>query len=103
MTNRPIVASCGSLGEHTGGMPFTFDEDALQKLVRESDGFKQLQDDANERVRAVLREVNGTHAGRPAAEIDAELRRKFEEIGVTPEEPGFTERVTAIARSELTG
>ena len=84
-------------------MPFTFDEHALQKLVRESDGFKHLQDDANKRVRAVLGEVNTTHTGRPAAEVDSELRRKFEEIGVTPEEPGFTETVIAIARGELTG
>lgn len=83
-------------------MPFAFDQDALLKLVRESDGFKQLQEDANERLRAVLREVNETHAGRPAAEVDAELRRQFDEIGVTPEEPGFTETVTAIARGELT-
>ena len=51
----------------------------------------------------MVREVNKTHADRPAAEIDAELRRKFEEIGVTPEVPGFTETVTAIARGELTG
>jgi hypothetical protein len=41
--------------------------------------------------------------GRPAAEIDAELRRKFEASGVTPEEPGFTEPVRAIARGELAG
>jgi predicted ArsR family transcriptional regulator len=84
-------------------MPYTFDEHALLKLVRESDGFKQLQEDANERVRALVREVNETHAGKPVAEVDAELRRKFEESGVTPEEPGFTETVTAIARGELTG
>lgn len=84
-------------------MPFTYDEDALLKLVRKSDGFKKLQDDANERLRAVVREVNKTHAGRTTAEVDAELRRKFEEIGVTPEEPGFTETVTAIARGDLTG
>jgi hypothetical protein len=82
-------------------MPFTFDEDAVLRLARESDSFTQLQDDANERLRAVVREVNETHAGRPAAEVDAELRRKFEEIGLTLDEPGFTETVTAIARGEL--
>lgn len=84
-------------------MPFTFDEDAVQKLVRESDGFKQLQEEASARVGALVREVEATQAGRPAAEVDAELRRKFEAAGVTPEEPGFTEVVTAIARGELAG
>jgi hypothetical protein len=84
-------------------MPFTFDEDALLKAVRESDGFKQPQEAASERVGALVREVEATHAGRPVAEVDAELRRKFEVAGVTPEEPGFTELVTAIARGELAG
>jgi hypothetical protein len=84
-------------------MPFAFDEDALLKAVRDSDGFKQLQEEANERVRALVQEVNATHAGRPTAEVDAELRRRFEASGVTPEEPGFTKAVRAIARGKLSG
>jgi hypothetical protein len=83
-------------------MPFTFDENALQKLVRESEGFRQIEEEANERLHAILRQVNRTYAGKPIAEVDAELRRQFEESGLTPEEPGFTETVTAIARRELT-
>jgi hypothetical protein len=83
-------------------MPFTFDGDALLKIVRESEDLKQLQADATERVRGLVREVTATHAGKPAAEVDAELRRKFADSGMTPEEPGFTEIVAAIARGELT-
>lgn len=84
-------------------MPFSYDQDALLKLVRESDGLKQPAGAPSERVAALVREVDATHAGRSVAEVDAELRRKFEASGVTSEEPGFTEVVTAIARRELIG
>lgn len=84
-------------------MPLRFDHDALMKMVRESEGFKQLQAEANERVRVIAREVNTTHAGRPGDEVDAELRGRFEAAGVEPTEPGFTELVQAISRGELTG
>ena len=99
----PDTASRVSPSEHNGGMPFSYDHDALLKLVRESDGLKQPAGEGSERVAALVREVDATHAGRPAAEVGAELHRKFEVNGVTPEEPGFTEVVTAIARGELTG
>jgi glyceraldehyde-3-phosphate dehydrogenase/erythrose-4-phosphate dehydrogenase len=83
-------------------MPLRFDRDALMKMVHESDGFKQLQDEANERVRAIAREVNATHAGRPVDEVDAELRGRLETAGVSsPTQPGFTQLVQAISRGEL--
>lgn len=75
----------------------------MLKAVRESDAFDQLKEDASARVGALVREVESTHAGMPVADVDAELRRRFEESGVTPEEPGFTEVVTAIASGERTG
>jgi hypothetical protein len=84
-------------------MPLRFDQDALLKMVRESQGFKQLQDEANERVRTIAREVNATHGGRAIDEVDAELRSRFAAAGVSPAEPGFTELVQAISRGEVTG
>jgi hypothetical protein len=84
-------------------MPWRFDQDAFLRMVRESEGFKQLQDETNERIRAIARDVSATHAGRPVEDVDTELRRRFEAAGVSPAEPGFTELVQRIARGEVTG
>ena len=46
------------------------------------------------------RAVHATHAGRPVAEVDAELRRRFAECPIEPLEPAFSELVQAIAAGE---
>jgi predicted ArsR family transcriptional regulator len=79
---------------------FEFDEEALQKVVKESDDFKQIQALANARAQQIVREVNTTHSGRPFAEVDRELRSRFDGEGITPEEPGFTEFVREISDGE---
>jgi hypothetical protein len=81
-------------------MPLNFDDDALVKMVAESDGFKQMQAGVNEKMRAVVREVNDSHAGHPRALVDAHLRQRFREEGFTPEDPAFGEVVDAISDGE---
>jgi hypothetical protein len=83
-------------------MDFNLDADALEKWVRESDGFEQLQEQANEHLRQIIREVGATHAGRPFAEVDAEIRRRFAEDGITPNEENLPKIVRAIVDRELT-
>ncbi len=82
-------------------MPLNFDEEALNDFIQNSDGFKQLQAEANERIRAVVRAVNTTHARRPVDEVDVELRSRFAQAGITPEEPGFSEVIQAISSGEM--
>ena len=61
--------------------------------------------DANQRVKArveeLVRAVHATHVGRPVAEVDDELRRRFAEQAITPQEPAFSEVVRAIALGGL--
>lgn len=83
-------------------MPLNFDEDALKKMLEESDGFKQLQADGNERIRSIVRSVNTSHAGMPVGDVDSAMRAKFAEGGIEPKEPDFTEIVEAISRGEMT-
>lgn len=52
---------------------FSFDEKAFSEWIKESAGFKQMERDANERVRVIVRGVNETHAGSPRNEVDKEL------------------------------
>ncbi len=84
-------------------MPLNFDEDALMRMVHESDGFKAMQERANEHIRDVVRDVNATHSGKSCDDVDAELRAKFTEAGINPTEPGFSNLVRSIADGQLTG
>jgi hypothetical protein len=79
-------------------MPFRFEQVPILKILREDSESKQR---AIDRVVALVYDVHATHAGRPVAEVDAELRRQFVEHGFTPEEPAFSEVVQAIAQSDL--
>ena len=52
-------------------------------------------------MKKLVRAVQATHAGRPVAEVDGELRRRFAAEGITPQEPAFSELVRSIAGGEL--
>jgi hypothetical protein len=52
------------------------------------------------RRKKLARAVHVTHAGRPVAEVDAELRRRFAAHAITPQEPAFSAAVRAIAAGE---
>ena len=67
------------------------------KILRDDRGSEQRPID---RVVELVYAVHTTHAGRPTAEVEAELRRQFVEHGFTPEEPAFSEVVRAIAQSD---
>jgi recombinational DNA repair ATPase RecF len=77
-------------------MPFRFDQALILKILRDDPDTERR---AIDRVVALVYAVHVTHAGRPMAEVDAELRRRFIEDGFTPEEPAFSEVVRAIAHS----
>ncbi|MFL6162708.1 MAG: hypothetical protein ACJ74U_10820 [Jatrophihabitantaceae bacterium] len=47
-----------------------------------------------------MRAVHATHAGRPAAEVNAELRRRFAEQAMEPQEPAFSAAVRAISEGK---
>jgi hypothetical protein len=78
-------------------MPFRFEHGAILKILRDEPNVEPRPID---RVVALVYAVHTTHAGRPVAEVDAELRRQFVEAGFTPEEPAFSEVVQAIAQSD---
>jgi hypothetical protein len=82
-------------------LPLTTDDDALTETVTESAAFKQLQAEINEKKRAVVREVNSTHAGQPRALVYAHLRQRFRDEGFIPDDPAFGEIVDAIAEGGL--
>ena len=72
---------------------------AISKMILREGADSERRAEA--RVEELARAVHATHAGRPAAEVDAELRRRFAEHGLVPQEPAFSEVVRAIAVSEL--
>jgi trimethylamine:corrinoid methyltransferase-like protein len=74
----------------------------LENWIRSTPGFQQLQEDANERVRRLVREVNSALAGEPVNVIDAELRRRFGEAGIIPIEENFATIVQHISDRTLT-
>jgi hypothetical protein len=55
---------------------------------------------ASSTLHTVLCEVNRSHAGHPWALVDAHLRQRFSESGLTPHEPGFSKFVELIARAK---
>jgi hypothetical protein len=78
-------------------MPYKFEEAAVLRILRDEQEFEQR---AMDRLVNLVYDVHATHAGRPVAEVDAELRRQFTEHGFTPEEPAFAQVVRAIAQSD---
>jgi hypothetical protein len=78
-----------------------FDESALEALVRQSPEFQRLEKEINEKMRDEVRAVNATHARQPVAEVDAELRRRFDALNITPSEPNFSEIVQDISDGTL--
>lgn len=77
-------------------MPFRFEQAQILKILRDDSDSEQRAIDL---VVALAYAVHTTHAGRPEAEVAAELRRQFVNHGFTPEEPAFSEVVRAIAQS----
>lgn len=77
-------------------MPFRFEPAQILKILNEDPDSEQRPID---RVVALVYAVHMTHAGRPEAEVAAELWRQFVNHGFTPEEPAFSEVVRAIAQS----
>jgi hypothetical protein len=80
-------------------MPYSFEQAAAfsNMISRDPDSEQR----AKARVEELVRAVHATHAGRPVAEVDAELRRQFAAHAITPQEPAFNEVVRAIALGEL--
>jgi hypothetical protein len=79
------------------GMPYSFEQAAVWSVLHESRDFERR---AKKRVEELVRAVHATHTGRPVAEVDAELRRRFAEHAIRPREPAFGEVVRAIADGE---
>jgi hypothetical protein len=79
-------------------MPYKFEQAAaILKIFRDDPAERR----AKARAKKLVRAVRATHAGRPVAEVEAELRRRFAAQGITPQEPAFSEAVRAIAGEEL--
>lgn len=79
-------------------MPYSFEQiAAISKFLRDGPASERR---ARARAKKLMRAVYATHAGRPAAEVDAELRRRFAEEAITPQEPAFSAAVQAIAAGE---
>jgi len=80
-------------------MAYRFEQAAaISKMILR--GAPDAERPAPVRVEALVRAVHATHAGRPVTEVDAELRRRFAEQALVPQEPAFSEVVRAIAASE---
>jgi hypothetical protein len=52
-------------------------------------------------MQTLLCEVNRSHAGQPWSLVDAHLRQRFVEGGLTPKEPAFSEFVDLIAQGKF--
>ncbi|HJQ00359.1 MAG TPA: hypothetical protein VJ851_02055 [Jatrophihabitans sp.] len=78
-------------------MPYRFEQAAVWSVVRDGPDFEHR---AKERVEGLVRAVHATHAGRPVAEVEAELRRRFADHAITPQEPAFSEVVRAISAGD---
>ncbi|MFB2583204.1 hypothetical protein ACEXQD_18300 [Herbiconiux sp. P15] len=72
-------------------MSFKFDEGA----------WARIQADVNAKAQNVIREVNATHAGRPADEVAEALRVGLREIGAEPTEAGVREYAQSISDGTL--
>jgi len=81
-------------------MPYSFKQAAVisEMILRDE---PDAERPAPVRVEELVRAVHASHAGRPVTEVDAELRRRFAEQALAPQEPAFSEVVRAIAASEL--
>jgi len=80
-------------------MPYRFGQlAAISNMI--SRAAAESEQHAKMRVEDLVRAVHATHAGRPVAEVDAELRRRFAEQAIEPREPAFSELVQAIAAGE---
>ena len=81
-------------------MPYRFEdfEAAVLSIDRDSPDFEQR---AREQIESLVREVNASHAGRPADEVEAELRQRFTAHAITPLEPAFSNLVRVISEGGL--
>jgi hypothetical protein len=77
------------------------DDEALSKLISESEGFRQIDAVADARDAEVILAVTATHAGRPYAEVEAELRAKFQASGVPVPDQDFDKIIRAISDAKL--
>lgn len=76
------------------------DDEALFKLVSESEGFRQIDAVADARDAEVILVVTSTHAGRPYADVEAELRAKFRGSGVSVPDQDFDKIIRAISEAK---
>jgi len=80
-------------------MPYRFEQTAaILKILRERPASERR---AKARLKKLVRAVYATHAGRPAPEVEAELRRRLAEQAIEPQEPAFSEIVRALAAGKL--
>jgi hypothetical protein len=82
---------------------FNSSERTVEEIVRKSPEFKRQEQEFNDRLRAIVRDVNATHAGQPVEDVRAAMSARFDEEGIDPVEPGFSEAVQAIADGALRG
>jgi hypothetical protein len=71
--------------------------EALLKLVSESEGFRQINAVADARVTEVVEAVTSTHAGKPFTEVEAALRARFGAAGVPVPTDDFAKIVRTIS------
>lgn len=72
------------------------------KMVRESGVFEQLDEEANETIRKVVREVTASHAGQPRDAVYAHLAERLAAEGIEPDETEFRKVVDEISAGAAT-
>lgn len=65
------------------------------------DVLREIQENANAAGQQVIRDVNGSHKGRPVDEVEVELLRRYLDIGVEPNRPVVREFAESIADGTL--
>lgn len=76
-------------------------ERALAEVVQKSPQWAQLQQDANGKAQAALREVNGRMAGQPVEDVLAELIVQIKDSGFEPNCEALRPYAVAIAEGTL--
>jgi hypothetical protein len=98
LTHKVPTYTCGPRLAllYLGGMAGIFNEDALDRWVKEAGRYN-----SDRPLRNVVYEVNASHAGQPRTLVDAHLRQRFSELGLAVKQPVFDEIVTAISEDSL--
>lgn len=76
-------------------------ERALEAQVKKSPQWARIQQDANEKARAILREVNERMTGQPVDDVLAELVAKISAAGFEPNRESLREYAVSISEGTL--